>query len=71
VSPTPIRAPQAEAALEGQPATDETFARAAEAAAAECSPITDIRASAEFRRHLVKTMTLRQLQRAAARARGN
>ncbi len=69
VSPTPIRAPRAEAALEGQPATDETFARAAEAAAAECSPITDIRASAEFRRHLVKVMTMWQLKRAAGRAR--
>lgn len=69
VSPTPIRAPRAEATLEGEPATDETFARAAEAAAAECSPITDIRASEEFRRHLATTLTLRQLQRAAQRAR--
>jgi CO/xanthine dehydrogenase FAD-binding subunit len=70
VAPTPVRVPKAEAALEGQPPSDETFARAAEAAAAECSPIADVRGSAEFRRHLVKVMTARMLARAAERGRG-
>jgi CO/xanthine dehydrogenase FAD-binding subunit len=70
VAPTPIRAETAEAALEGQPPTEEAFARAAEAAAAECSPIADVRGSAEFRRHLVKVMTARMLARAAERGRG-
>ena len=68
VAPTPMRALKAEAALEGQPASDEAFARAAEAAAAECTPISDQRGSAEFRRHLVRVMTERMLQDAAARA---
>jgi len=68
VAPTPIRAPRAEAALAGQPAGDEAFARAAEIAAGECSPIDDLRGSAEFRRHLVRVMTGRMLREAAARA---
>ena len=70
VAPTPIRSPVAEAALEGQPPSQEVFARAAEAAAAECSPIADVRGSAEFRRHLAKVITARMLLRAAERARG-
>ncbi len=70
VAPTPVRARQAEAALEGQPASDEIFARAAEVAAAEAKPISDTRGSAEFRRHLVRVMTERCLREAAARARG-
>ena len=69
VAPTPMRALKAEAALEGQTASDETFARAAEAAAAECTPISDQRGSAEFRRHLVRVMTERMLLDAAAQAR--
>jgi len=71
-APTPVRATNAEAALEGQPAAEETFTRAAEAASTQdCTPISDIRASAEFRRHLVKVMTGRLLAEAALRARGN
>lgn len=68
VAPTPVRARQAEAALEGQPASDEALARAAEAAAGECSPITDVRGSAEFRRHIVRVTTERILREAARRA---
>ncbi len=70
VAPTPLRATGAEAALQGQTADEETFARAAEAAVQDSSPITDIRASAEYRRHLVKVMTTRLLAEAANRAKG-
>ena len=59
VGPTPLRARQAEAALEGAHPGGDAFARAAVAAAAECSPISDVRGSAEFRRHLVRVMTER------------
>lgn len=69
VAPTPIRAPKAEASLTGQAAGDEAFARAAETAAGECSPISDQRGTAEFRRHLVRVMTERLLREAAGRAR--
>jgi carbon-monoxide dehydrogenase medium subunit len=68
VAPTVIRARQAEAALEGQPAGQALFAKAAEAAAAEARPISDQRGSAEFRRHLVRVTTERCLQEAARRA---
>ncbi len=71
VAPTPLRATAAEAALQGQTANDETFARAAAAAVQDSSPITDLRASAEYRRHLVKVMTARLLAKAANRAKGS
>ena len=70
VAPTPLRAMSSEAALQGQPANDETFAKAAEAATQDSTPITDIRASADYRRHLVKVMTARLLAEAANRAKG-
>jgi carbon-monoxide dehydrogenase medium subunit len=68
VAPTPIRARKAEAELEVKPATSEVFSRAAEVAAGECSPISDGRGSAEFRRYLVRVMTERMLRAAAERA---
>jgi CO/xanthine dehydrogenase FAD-binding subunit len=70
VAPTAVRAQKAEAALEGQVASNETLARAAYAAAGECSPITDVRGSAEFRRHIVRVTTERMLRLAAERAKG-
>jgi len=70
VAPTVIRAPEAEAALEGQPASESLFAKAAEAAATEARPISDQRGSAEFRRHLVRVTTERCLHEAARRAGG-
>ena len=69
VAPTPVRAQKAEASLAGQTASDEAFARAAEIAAGECSPISDQRGTAEFRSHLVRVMTDHMLREAAARAR--
>jgi carbon-monoxide dehydrogenase medium subunit len=68
VAPTPIRARQAEALLEGEPVSEELFRQAGEAAAAEAAPISDTRGSAEFRRHLVQVMTQRLVAEAAARA---
>jgi carbon-monoxide dehydrogenase medium subunit len=69
VAPTPVRALRAEASLAGQSPTDEAFARAAEIAAGECSPISDLRGSAEFRSHLVRVMTERMLRAAVERVR--
>lgn len=67
VAATPVRARKAEAALERESASDEVLARAAEAAAAECSPISDVRGSAEFRRHIVRVLTERMLRAASQR----
>jgi carbon-monoxide dehydrogenase medium subunit len=69
VAPTPVRAPEAEASLAGQPPSEEAFQRAAELAAGAARPISDVRASAAFRRHLVQVMTARCLRRAVERAR--
>ena len=70
VAPTVMRAPNAEAAIAGGPINDERAAEAGRAAAAEATPISDQRGSAEFRRHLVEVMTTRSILRAAERAQG-
>ena len=55
VAVVPNRAFEAEAMLKGQVLTDELINAAAEHAALhECSPISDIRASADYRRELVR-----------------
>ncbi len=69
VAPTTIRARAAERALEGQAPGAASFERAGAAAASECAPISDVRASAAFRRRLVATLVARALQRATDRAR--
>lgn len=61
VAPTPLRATGAEAALLGQPATADTIAKAATAAAADARPISDQRGSADFRRLLVNALTVKTL----------
>jgi len=71
VAPMPVRAGRAEAQLEGEPPSDECLARATDAAVEESSPISDVRGSAEFRRHIVRVTTERMLRLAAERARGS
>lgn len=61
VAPTPIRAREAEAVLQGQPISDELIARAAEAAVGAAKPISDVRGSAEYRLELVRVLTRRVL----------
>jgi carbon-monoxide dehydrogenase medium subunit len=67
VAPRTVRARGAERALEGQPLTPEVIRRAGELALADCDPISDVRASARFRRHLVGTLVTRALERCVAR----
>lgn len=62
VAPTPIRAKGAERSLEGQAVSPEAFARAGQIAAGECQPITDVRASARYRRLLVEALVSRALE---------
>jgi carbon-monoxide dehydrogenase medium subunit len=71
VAPTPIRAPEAEAALVGQQPSDDVFERAATLAREAATPISDVRGSAEFRRYLVGVMTRRCLSIAFERASGS
>lgn len=64
VAPTPMRAKKAEASLIGKEYTDDLLEQAGAAAAAECSPITDIRGSEEYRRDMVRVYTKRSLKAA-------
>jgi len=70
VAPTPMRAVQAEGVLRGAQPTDEVLSAAAEAAAGECHPISDLRASATYRVSLTRVLTKRALEAALAIARG-
>jgi CO/xanthine dehydrogenase FAD-binding subunit len=71
VSATPIMVPGAAEALIGKPANDESFAAAGAAAADAASPIDDMRGGVAQRRHLSKVLTIRALEGALQRIRGN
>ena len=70
VAPVPLRAREAEQALEGTPVTTEAIERAAELAVGVARPISDQRGSADYRRHLVRVLTRRTLRTALTRAGG-
>ena len=53
VAPVPLRLEAVERILEGTTLTDEILAEAQRVAMGEISPITDLRSTAEYRRHLV------------------
>ena len=55
-APTPIRATKAEDSIRGKKPTEALFTEAGEIAAGESSPVTDINASSDYRRELVKAM---------------
>lgn len=61
VAPTPIRVPEAEAALCGRELAADAIEEAAELAMAAVRPISDIRASAEYRRDMVGMLVRRGL----------
>jgi len=63
VAPVPLRAVEAEAFLAGKPATDAVIAEAAEIAVTEAKPIDDFRASADYRRQIIRTFAKRVLTR--------
>jgi len=65
-----FRVPAADAALRGAPATEETFATAAQLVSDGCDPVSDQRGPADYKRHLAGELAKRALRRATARARG-
>lgn len=71
VAPTPLRATKAEDTLRGERPGAGVIERAAELAAAEAMPISDIRASAEYRRELVKVLVRRTLFQSVAATKAN
>lgn len=68
VAPTPLYVPEAGAALAGKEIAPEVIEQAANIAMAAARPITDMRGSANQRRHLVKVLTRRTLEDAINRA---
>jgi aerobic carbon-monoxide dehydrogenase medium subunit len=63
--PHPRRIAEAEQALDGRAASSESFAAAADVAAAAIDPMEDAMTSAQYRRDLVRTVTRRALERSA------
>jgi carbon-monoxide dehydrogenase medium subunit len=68
VGPTPVRARAVEAALQGQPLTEDTFRAAAAEVRAEVDPISDIRGSADYKRDMAEVWVRRTLLRATSQA---
>ena len=57
-------------ALRGQVPSEDLYARAGAIAAESCSPTTDMRGSADYKRHLADELTRRALRRSVARING-
>ena len=64
VAPKVIRAPNAEKYLAGRAISEEAMAEAGRIAVGEAKPISDFRASADYRRELVSVLTRRALANA-------
>lgn len=64
VSPKPLRGKNAEEMLIGKVPDDALIEKAAETCAKDSMPIDDIRASADYRREIVKVLTARVLKEA-------
>jgi len=65
-----IKPKTAEAALTGKKPGDNDFRQSASLAAQEAQPISDLRGTADYKREMVRTLTVRVLRRAFERARG-
>ena len=70
VGPTPLMSPSAEKVLVGEKPSEALFLAAGEAAAMDSKPIDDFRASADYKRAMVKELTKRALIQAYDRVRG-
>lgn len=66
LAPTPVRARQTESYLTGKEINPEVMARAMELVRTEVKPISDVRASREYRRHLSGVLLKRALESALA-----
>jgi carbon-monoxide dehydrogenase medium subunit len=62
VAPTPIRATKAEALLNGKELKSDRIQKAAQAASEEAEPITDFRATAGYRKDLVRSLVKTGIQ---------
>jgi carbon-monoxide dehydrogenase medium subunit len=69
VGPNTTGIPAISAALRGQSPSEELYARAGAIAAESCSPNTDNRGTADYKRHLADELTRRTLRRSVERIR--
>jgi carbon-monoxide dehydrogenase medium subunit len=65
VATTPIRAKEAEKLLIGQELSEKLLQKAGEAASQECKPISDVRASADYRTDMIRVYVKRAVECAA------
>jgi aerobic carbon-monoxide dehydrogenase medium subunit len=70
VSPTPMRALEAEQRLLGQPLSEANLKAAGQLAAAACDPSSDLRGSADYKRDVTRVILERAVALAHARAKG-
>jgi aerobic carbon-monoxide dehydrogenase medium subunit len=70
VGPNTTGIPEIAEALRGRAPSEDAYAEAGAIAARACTPITDQRGSAEYKRHLAAELTRRALRRSVARAQG-
>jgi carbon-monoxide dehydrogenase medium subunit len=68
VAPTPMRAEKAEALVKGRELTPEVLVQAGDQASEESRPISDMRASAEYRKRMTAVLTRRAVEQAARAA---
>ncbi len=68
VAPTPLFVREAGEALAGEPVSGEAIQRAADIARDAARPISDMRGTAEYRKHLTSVLTRRVVQGAVQRA---
>jgi len=64
VAITPLRATQAEKLLKGKEISDDLLDKVAVAASEGCKPISDVRASAEYRKDMIRVFTKRSIKKA-------
>jgi carbon-monoxide dehydrogenase medium subunit len=69
VAPTPILAKESSSRLTGSSITEETIETVSKLAIEESRPISDVRAGAEYRRHMVYVLTKRTIRNVAGLAR--
>jgi len=71
VAPTPILAKESSAKLSGSQIDPETVETVSKLAAKESKPISDVRASADYRRHLIYVLTKRTINKIVTLSRSN
>ncbi len=70
VGPNTTGIPAISEALRGKAPSEEAYAAAGAIASESCNPSTDMRGSAEYKRHLANELTRRALRKAVARING-